>query len=225
MKQQQPHVVAGWVAVPFILLLVFDGLWKTPLLKISLLWFWAYDFLKWVVVPAVSLFVLHRLTRISPRQYGLSAEFGIADVVILSALPLITLFFLHFLVFTFVDRAIDHDTSYFYHYDVLKPLGKLWAVGTLYMSAAAELCESLFFIGLPWLWFNRESAATRYQSLSFAFVTACLFATGHLENGIPNASGAFVFQLLAVWWYLKLRTLWPVIIAHFLIDVVWFWPK
>ena len=76
------HVVAGWVSLPFIFLGTLDGFWKTTLVQQGLLAFWVYDFVKWIFVPSVLMLILHRLAAVSPREYGLSAEFGISDILI-----------------------------------------------------------------------------------------------------------------------------------------------
>jgi membrane protease YdiL (CAAX protease family) len=77
---------------------------------------------------------------------------------------------------------------------------------------------------LPWLWYSGGTSGSTTTRGVFAIGSALIFAACHWENGMPNAIGAFFFQLLAFWWYLRLRTLWPVIGAHFLIDVYYFWP-
>ena len=92
------------------------------------------------------------------------------------------------------------------------------------MSATAGLWESIFLIGLPWFWFSRGRTVSVLHVRLFALTLAIVFAAGHWENGRVNVAAVFAFQLLAIWWYLKLRTLWPIILAHFMIDVICFWP-
>lgn len=218
------HVVAGWVSLPFIAVLVLDGFWKTTLLQQGVLAYWVFDLFKWIVLPGASLLVLHRLASISPRQYGLSAEFGAGDIFIVSALPLMALFFLHFFSSILAEKIFGYSAPYFANQAALKPLGPLWILGTIYFSATAGLWESIFVIGLPWFWFSRGRSVPIWHARWFALFLSIVFAAGHWENGLANATAAFAFQLMAIWWYVKLRTLWPVIIAHFLIDVIYFWP-
>ena len=218
------HKLAGWICLPFILLSLFDGYWKVAFLSRPLIYFWAYDFAKWFLLPVILLGVLHRLAFVQPRDYGLSADLGKRDILYVLPLPLITLFIINFSAVIASDILLSPPKPPFNHSFILAPLRELWIVGTLYLSATAGLWESVFLIGLPWLWFSRSRVVSTRATHAFILVTGLLFAAGHWENGIANVIGAFLFQLGAVWWYLRLGTLWPTIGAHFLIDVVYFWP-
>jgi Type II CAAX prenyl endopeptidase Rce1-like len=216
--------VALWVCVPFVALGVLDGAWKSALLDGPHLRFWIYDFTKWVLLPIVLMGVLHRFSSISPRDYGLSADLGSKDLFYVLPLPLASLFFANLLAESIANIAMGWPKPLFTHHEVLAPLGKLWILGTLYLSTTAAVWESIFLIGLPWFWYGSGTSGSTARRQAFAVGSALVFAACHWENGMPNAIGAFFFQWLAVWWYLRLRTLWPVIGAHFLIDVYYFWP-
>jgi membrane protease YdiL (CAAX protease family) len=218
------HRIAGLICVPFVLLTVLDGFWKTSLTRGPLIAYWAFDFAKWVVLPLVLIKVFRRLTGVRSVDYGLSSPLGAADHFYVLPLPLFSLFLAHLVVDQTTARFLGYPEPYFDFSVALAALGGLWIVGTLYASATAALWESIFFISLPWLWISRGAELSRGAQYAFAFGTAIVFAIAHWENGIPNAVGAFVFQLIAVWWYLRLRTLWPIIGAHFLVDVVYLWP-
>jgi len=188
------------------------------------IYFWAYDFTKWIILPTVLLFVLHRLAFVAPREYGLSADLGKRDILYVLPLPLITLFVVHFIASAAVEIVFTPQKAPFDYRSMLSPLGPLRIVGTLYLSATAGIWESIFFIGLPWLWFSKGRAVSPWGRCAFALGTAVLFAAGHWENGVSNVIGVLLFQLVAVYWYFRFATLWPVIGAHFLIDVVFLWP-
>ena len=218
------YTLAGVVCLPFLLLHLTDGFWKTSLLNGALIKYWIFDFTMWVVVAFFSILILHRLTAIAPRDYGLSADLGIKDIFYVLLLPLLSLF----LVFAVAKELANHNLGfpkpYFDYALVLSSLGRAWIVGTFYLAITAAVWESIFFIGLPWLWLNRDNHASISRKVAFAFGSALLFAAGHWESGAPNATGVFFFHVLAVWWYFELRTLWPVIGAHFLLDLYYFWP-
>lgn len=218
------YAIAIWVSVPFVALGVLDGVWKSALLVGPHLGFWVYDLTKWVLLPIVLMGVLHRFSAIDPRDYGLSADLGTRDLFYVLPLPLASLFLAHVLATAIANTAMGWPKPLFTYSVVLPPLGKLWILGTLYLSATAAVWESIFLIGLPWLWYSSGTSGSATTRGVFGMGSALIFAACHWENGLPNATGAFFFQLLAFWWYLRLRTLWPVIGAHFLIDAYYFWP-
>ena len=218
------YAIALWVSLPFISLSVLDGAWKSTLLNGPHLGFWAYDFAKWMLLPIVLMGVLHQFSAIRPRDYGLSADLGTRDLFYVLPLPLASLFLAHAMAMGIANLAMGWPKPPFAHPEALAPLGKLWIVGTLYLSTTASVWESIFLIGLPWLWYSRGTPGSRTARHFFALGSALVFAACHWENGMPNVIGAFFFEWLAFWWYLSLRTLWPVIGAHFLIDLYYFWP-
>jgi membrane protease YdiL (CAAX protease family) len=56
-------------------------------------------------------------------------------------------------------------------------------------------------------------------------VTTILFAATHSELGPSGVVAALTYGIAAAVLFLKLRNLWPIIFAHFVIDVYSFWPK
>jgi membrane protease YdiL (CAAX protease family) len=218
------YAIAGWVSALFVLIGLFDGFWKTVLLQGPHIGFWIYDLAKWIFLPTLLIAYLHRATNFSARDYGLSADLGLMDILYVVFLPLLSLFFVDHFAALVMNKVLGWPAPYFDHRVPLSALGPLWIVGTIYFSVTAGLWESIFLIGLPWLWFSRGIERDVWSQRSFALCSGFLFAAGHWENGLPNVVGVFLFQLLAIWWYFRLRTLWPVIGAHFLIDVYYFWP-
>src|SRR5262245_26072439 len=219
------HVVAGWVCVPFLVVGLLDGYWKIASLRVPLVIFWAYDFAKWVLLPIALLALLHRLAVVMPKDYGLSADLGKRDILGVLPFPLFSLFVVNFFAVGITQSLVQLPLPQFTYAQMLASLGPLWIVGTFYLAVTAGLWESIFCIGLPWLWFSRGRSVSSTAKCGFAVATAILFAASHWENGFAGLVGAFLFQLLAVWWFFRLGTLWPVIGAHFLIDVVYFWPQ
>lgn len=219
-----PYTTVGWIALPFVLLHAADGFWKSALLRGPHIWFWAYDLTKWFLLPVLLLALLHRITWLRPRDYGLSADLGKRDIVYVLPLPLLSLFAVNLVATQVSARLLAYPAPPFTFDSVLASLGSLWIVGTIYLSATAGLWESIFLIGLPLLCVSRGQRISKWQLSIFAVGAALVFALGHWENGWPIVIGAFAFQVLAVWWYVRLKTLWPVIGAHFLMDVYYFWP-
>lgn len=202
-----------------------DGFWKPQLLSGPALYFWVYDLVAWVVLPSLAIGILHAATTISGRDYGLSAPLGWKDIAYITPLPLVGLFLCHFFGGALTDALLRPTYAGAFSYsEPLRALGSLWIFGTVYLSATAGLWESIFYVGLPWFAFSSFLTDSGRGRSMFALLTAALFAIGHHENGLTNAGGAFFFQLAAALTYFKLRTLWPIIGAHALIDVYSFWP-
>lgn len=218
------YQLAAAVCAVVVAVYIADGFWKPALLRGPLIYFWAYDFFAWVILPTAALVVLHNATSVSARDYGLSADLGWKDIAFVTPLPLIVLFLVHTFAQVIAGALIGPQASGFSYGDPLAPLGGLRILGVIYLAATAGLWESIFYVGLPWFFVSRYGAPPTAVRRGFLLVSAFLFAAAHFENGLANAIAGFFFQLAAVTWYFKLRTLWPVIGAHALIDVYYFWP-
>jgi membrane protease YdiL (CAAX protease family) len=218
--------LAGLATLPFLLLWLFDGFWKAKLVQAAPLAFWAIDLFEWVIVPAASLFFLHRCASISKNDYGLGSGIGSWKAIALFLPCFVTLFIADDWGTLILGRRLFGDAPGAFRMDLaLQALGPLADAGVLYLSATAAVGESLFVLGLPWLWLSQGEKVSRGGAFAFALVSALIFALAHWETGLANMTGAFLFQLLAVWWYFRLKTLWPIIASHFLIDLYFFGSK
>ncbi len=54
-------------------------------------------------------------------------------------------------------------------------------------------------------------------------VSALLFAAMHWSQGIPNLVYVFLIGIVLMAVYLRVGALWPLIVAHYIIDVIAFW--
>ena len=193
------------------------------MLRGPLIHFWIFDLTKWLVLPAVLMLALRRSPDVRRQGYGLTSAHGMSDIVAMVPLVLITLYIAYALPEYFANQVLGHPKPPFSSPDTLASLGRFRIVGSIYFAVTAGLWESIFIIGLPWLWFSQGAAVPPKQTALFVVVSSLLFASGHWENGLPNVIAAFVFEVCAVRWYLRLKTLWPIIVAHILIDVYDFW--
>jgi membrane protease YdiL (CAAX protease family) len=53
---------------------------------------------------------------------------------------------------------------------------------------------------------------------AMVFVSALLFGSYHWWTGLPNIAAAFLFGVLAMLFYRRCAALWPVVVAHYLVD-------
>ena len=218
------YEAALWTSAIFITASLVDGWLKIALLRGPLIHFWIFDLTKWLVLPAVLILALRRSADVRPQGYGLTSTHGVGGILALVPLVLITLYVAYAAPAYLANQVLGHPEPPFSSPDTLASLGRFWIVGSIYFSVTAGLWESIFIIGLPWLWFSQGAPVPRNRTVLFVVVSSLLFALGHWENGLPNVIAAFVFEVCAVWWYLRLKTLWPVIVAHTLIDLYDFWP-
>jgi hypothetical protein len=216
---------AGLACLPFVIVWLVDGFWKARLSASAPPLFWSVDIAEWILLPAVSLWMLHRFSSINPKDYGLASP---RTAPFLAALFLctITLFAANWLGNSVLGPLLFGRARDVFDYGkALTGNNAVSLAGAFYLAATAAVCESLFAIGLPWLWFSQGEAVSRRGRLAFMLAASFIFGLAHWESGWPVATGAFLFQLGALAWYFGLRSLWPIMGAHFLIDLYWFWPR
>jgi membrane protease YdiL (CAAX protease family) len=94
------------------------------------------------------------------------------------------------------------------------------ALVILYACLSAALVEEIIFRGLliPWL----ESRGLKVWTS--VFVSALLFAGIHWCQGPVQLAHTFVFGMITGMSFATSRKLWPLILAHFFVDLVAFWP-
>lgn len=217
------YTAALWTSAIFIVASLVDGWLKIELLRAPLIHFWIFDLTKWLALPAVLMLALRRSPDVRPQGYGLTGNHGVGDILMLVPLVLLTLYIAYATPAYLANQVLGHPEPPFSSPDTLASLGRFRIIGSIYFAITAGLWESIFIIGLPWLWFSQGAPVSRSRAALFVVVSSLLFALGHWENGLPNVIAAFVFEVCAVWWYLRLKTLWPVIVAHALIDLYDFW--
>lgn len=217
------YSAALWTSVVFMGVGLFDGFLKVELVRRPLIGYWIFDLAKWLVLPLLLLYAVQRSRRIRPADYGLSMALGSRDIAAMLPLTVFSLFVIGRATEIFWGNWL-YAPPPFSNLEMLAILGPLHAAGAIFFSVTAGLWESIFSIGLPWLWWSQGYRASAMQGLVFTVVSSVVFALGHWENGLPNLLAAFAFQIGAIAWYLRLGTLWPVILAHTLIDLYYFWP-
>jgi hypothetical protein len=213
---------AGLACLPFVIVWLADGFWKAKLSKAAPTAFWIVDIAEWILLPALSLWLLHRRAPISFKDYGLIWP-GAGRFVAALFLCTLTLYPITWFGDKIFGPLVLGQSPNAFHYE--SALGALSIAEALYLAATAALCESVFALGLPWLWFSQGEPGSKTSRFAFMLTASFIFGLAHWESGWSTVSGAFLFQLGALAWYFGLRTLWPIIGAHFLIDLYSFWPR
>ncbi len=206
--------------LPVAVIFVLDGFFKETLHGYSPALFWAFDVLKFVVIPAAVLVWLARGFSILPSAYGMRRMsrnegwirfFGLT-VFLVAILSLV------YRAALWISWTIIRPAGSGAFYSDIVPAGGLhWPI-VLYFALTAGFVEEIFFRGLP-LVYLQERFGSRIPVAAYLLGTGILFASIHWENGAHELIATFMYGLLAGALYLKLRDLRPLIGAHVLIDV------
>ena len=196
-----------------------------PLLARHPVWFWTYDVTAVVALP-LAIFTLGTRGRLFRTD-----ELGFTDrirgqrrdlafvVTLVVAIPL--LFWSYSAGREVGKRAFarNYGERDFRYLDVLPPPGpttggnRLLAV--FYLAASAAVAEELYFRGMM----RRLFGERPLHDVIYVPASAVLFAAIHWKFGVYEACGAFSFGLAAAALFTVTRTLWPLILGHFLIDL------
>lgn len=217
---------APWVIplalAPMLLQSLADGLYKGSLYQWSTVAFWFVDVTKFVLLPGAVLWCLARFGGVRPRDFGLrwprtpderNALLGGAFLACFVLVPV------YFLAQEWIWRVWPHSAPEFTYELALPRTSVLRWLVIGYYAITAGVVEEIVFRGLPWTWAVRFGD-TRAIRWTWVAVTSVLFGLAHWENGASDALAAIVFGVGAATIYLKLRSLWPLILAHVVADVI-----
>ena len=207
---------------PHLSLALLNHFYKAPLYRAGAAWYWAADVLQFVLVPALAWFFLLRPAGIGPAQWGLalkpdrfamrhSVGDGIFAALLIMAATWPAFRFTSVYLWQYADNYIAQQAI---------PPGYRVLVA-IYMSVGAAFVEEVVFRALPWLYFA-QLAPARWRRGTYILVSSLLFAAVHSEQGPGGVLAAFWFGLVAARMYSKRQNLWPLVLAHFLIDLIIF---
>jgi len=193
---------------------------KGSIYQFSPVAFWLFKISLGSVLPLLAMWVLAKKFAISPQRYGLSfpprMNWDLFGLSILVAATIAAAYLLAFkLAWVYLWQYVELPAI---TYSQALPTGIWHLPAVLAISFDAGFCESVIFIGLPWLLF-RDSCRSTTGKVAFAVVTSVIFGACHRGNGFHEVIAVTFFGLAAVFWFLKVRDLWPVVIGHGLVDV------
>ncbi len=206
---------------PCVAIGLLNGLYKEKLYTLDPLWFWLFDIFQFVVLPAGVLYALAKYAGVRPSHYGfrLTTATGLVGLTLLAT-------FLYWMAYEPVRQilweALDDSPPRFTYLSVLPDAVLPRFALVLYMAASAALVEETRFRGLPWLYFQ-ERESKRWAPWLYVLSSATFFAFIHSENGLHEVGAAFVLGIVGCLLYMKIKNLWPLVGAHFCLDVAAFW--
>jgi membrane protease YdiL (CAAX protease family) len=220
------RLIPFWAAIPVVVLphvafAELNGLFNESLFRISPSALWAVDALFFVVFPILGIWFLARFAGIRPAHYGLAFPPPLRGELAMSSLFLAALLCVaYYLPQKVIGGLLTTGPAFSYAQAI--PSGWLRGPSVLYLAVTAGVTESVVYVSLPWLVWERLFGPGKKRAL-FAWLSSAIFASVHWESGFHNVVAALIFGLVACGLYLKLRDLWPIVGAHIAVDLVGFW--
>lgn len=211
------QVFVGWVLLLVFAVWQLNGLYLPAVGRRGAPFFWAADGLQWIVLPAVSLGLLGYKASLRPQHYGLARYGSNAWAIAGQGLTAFVTAGLVFLVVRNLTWRLLGPSPGSLHLAPFFPRGLSGTAVQVYAAVSAGLVESIFFIGLPWLWY--ANARSRPSILHFTIAVSAIFALAHWEHGRHIVIAAFFTHLVLCKWFFQWNTLWPVVLGHTLIDL------
>ncbi len=187
---------------------------------------WIADVATKVLLPSILLWVTHRFAGIDSTRYGLSTGSTSPGRELLSG-SIISFFILYFadLIGAGIGRLLANHVSWFpafYSYTQLIPeRGIERVLAAIYLALSAGIIEEIFYRGLLFVLVSQITRVRNNFVFSYVALSSVLFAIVHWGGGLINMVEALAFGLAASILYVKFRDLKSLIVAHFLVDIVW----
>jgi len=200
-----PYMINGWVNAR-----IHNIAWA----------YWGFEFLSWILIPW-TIFRYANCINLYPKELGLHDRVaGTRNPVELILLCLLLAVFEPL----FFNWALNLGTHVFpnipfFSYQSVEP-GNGWQrmLVAIYFAASAAIVEELYYRGL----FYKVSTYFRFPTASYMVFSPLLFAATHWESGMANAFAAWLLGLASSAIYLGTRNLWPLILGHFVTDLLRF---
>jgi membrane protease YdiL (CAAX protease family) len=201
--------------------------WYNPRLAATPRLFWLVEFGTWIVLPAVLLLIGLRSRLFTLSDLGLGARIrGGPNPILLGfllvAIPL-GLYWLDQWAVATAARTWPHNfwAVGFRYSDMVPPAGpdtgwwRLLAI--VHLSVTAGVVEEVLYRGM----LSRVFPDTAAGTAAFVAVSLLLFLPAHWEGGIRVCFEAAIFGVATALLFRLTRNLWPLIVAHVVIDFGW----
>lgn len=217
---------AGLAALPAAALGIANGWYLEAAYKSSSRLFWTLDALEFVIVPALSCWLLWRLAAVPPSRYGLgriaTQRSSARELIVyagVAAAFVVGYSYARYFAFLFGPLLWSGNG---FSYQQTIPTGGVVATATLlYLALSAGLSEEIIYRALPALYLEARLTPHAFAQV-YPLASAALFAAIHWEQGSQELFATFLLGLLAAWLYTKVRNLWPFVFAHALTDLLAF---
>ncbi|WP_153064278.1 type II CAAX prenyl endopeptidase Rce1 family protein [Acidovorax sp. ST3] len=214
------RALVAWALVPVLVVWQLNGLYLPALGHMGMSLFWVADGFQWLVLPTTLLGLLAHRAALRPQHYGLALTRKSPWPLAARGLAVFITAGLVFLVARNLSWRVLGPSLGSFEWAQFFPQGLPGTAVQIYAAVSAGLVESIFFIGLPWLWYMnaRQHPSERH----FTLAVSAIFALAHWEHGRHIVIAAFFSHLVMCRWFLLWRTLWPVVLGHTMIDLAAF---
>jgi membrane protease YdiL (CAAX protease family) len=183
--------------------------------------YWGFEMLTWVVIPSTVLYLVTRTPgfRISDLGYhGTICGQRKTGLLLLTCVLFAPLcYWVYSTSYDFFIELFPAEESFDYG-SVVPASGIFYLAVVVYYGLSAGLVEEFLFRGL----LHRAFFGFQHSLLLFLVVSPLLFSLVHWEDGLANLASTYIFGVFMAIAYLGLRNLWPLVIGHIFIDLVWF---
>ncbi len=223
LDRQQAVLVAIFPVLAMALLNHFYTAW---LFTVNANLFWVADGVHFVLAPLLVWFLVLRPAGIGAAQCGLSRPIDARA----GGMELGTMVFLALALVAWtwpVGRVLglvfwEHCCTFQYQQTIPRTPAAAWLV-CVYMAATAALGEELIYRALPWL-YAQAVVPERWRRTVYVLATSTVFALAHSEQGIGGILSTFWFGVVAARMYSRYRSLWPLVLGHFLYNMIVYAP-
>lgn len=210
---------------PIVAFGLVNALYKEDLIARSPALYWLQDVLTFVVFPATGAMILARFGGLRPAGYGFQLRdprWRGVDLFALTVLALV-LAALSYGLGLKLGLSWWPAAEVTSRFETLLPSdfpSRLLLV--TYLSVSAALVEEAVFRALPWAYVQLRVSPHR-QVAVYAFGSALVFGVIHSEQGLHAVLATFLLGLAWALLYTRIATVWPLVFAHFTIDMWTLW--
>lgn len=197
-----------------------NGFYLALLGQMSPLLLWVADGIQWVLLPTTLLGLLAHKASLHPKNYGLASPGKNLWPLAGQGLMVFVTAGLVLLVARNLSWRVLGPSPGSFQLAQFFPQGLAGTAVQIYAAVSAGLVESIFFIGLPWLWYSNERKTPSLPQFTSAM--SAIFGLAHWEQGQHAVIATFLSHLVLCRWFFHWRTLWPVVLGHTLIDLAVF---
>ena len=196
------------------------GLWLPQVSATSI---WATDVFAFIVLPTLLvLFLSERGVRIatllSTRPQARNTH-GLT--LFLGCIVLLSIGVVYPVVLRMARHWVGQGWWPLVNYGAMVPSNGIWRVGALaYLALSAGVVEEFFYRGVVYRLL--APIETTFRKATFVLGSAALFAAIHWATGLANVVATFIVGLMMACWYLHLRTIVPLVLAHAALDIILF---
>ena len=201
---------------------LLNGFFLSNLYQYSPSFFWVFDAFQFVFLPALFLYLLYTKYSITPSSYGLvipDNKHQAKELLLIIIYCTLLLQLFSFVSYEMTKAFIAKGTTG--NYQSVIPTGSLQIPVIIYMSLTAAIVEEIFYRGLPLLILKNIFTGKKLEYL-YIYTTTFIFTLVHWENGFPDIVSSFIYGIFAASFYLQFKRLIPIIVAHFVINMVVF---